>query len=687
MKYIYLGVLLLLQLNLGAQSKFNDTEYFLIDSLETIRLSQNDSLVLVTSMEAYHNSKHDTIRLKVLEDLIDNCWNEEVWPRYNAFLLDLAQKLAAQYSPNSREYQKCIYYKGIAYGNRGYFYDEDGDYINAKKEYLTALDIFTEIDNIQGQGKIYNALAGISENLGDIREAIDYYSLALKLAEASKDLSGIANASLNIGSLHLQLGTRKEALNFLQISLDAARENDDFRIIGSVLVSEGKILVLADSLEEAEENCVEALKNFDKAGAKLDALQVHLLMGEIKVIQKDYGGAETEFQHILEIANIYGSLEYIIVANNSLAELKLIEEDYDLAEKYALESYKIAKTLNFYSGIEAASGKLTKIYEEKKYYQKANYFLNEYANTRDSLRMKSFERKIFQESAKYEFEKIAKIKEVEHQNEILRTEVEKKRLGYIVLSALLILLVVVVALMIIYSRMKVIRQQKMELDAAYSELEERKNDEILVSNLKALQSQMNPHFIFNALNSIQTLVLKGDVDNSYSYINKFADLVRQTLMFSERPLISFEEEVGLLENYLTLEKLRFRDNFNYSIKTNQVGNIMVPSMLLQPLLENALKHGLLHKKSDKLLTIDFELDEVLKCTIVDNGIGRKAAEQINKRRNQKHQSFALEALRKRFEFLKRKMNVENIGFHYEDLYEDNHAIGTKVVVIIPFVKQ
>ncbi|MGV6861032.1 MAG: sensor histidine kinase [Putridiphycobacter sp.] len=208
----------------------------------------------------------------------------------------------------------------------------------------------------------------------------------------------------------------------------------------------------------------------------------------------------------------------------------------------------------------------------------------------------------------------------------------------------------------------------------------------LNSKLEALQSQMNPHFIFNSLNSIQTLVLKGDVESSYEYINKFADLMRQTLSFSETQLVPFHEEVDLLNNYLLLEKLRFRDDFNYQIITNDIKEVSVPPMLLQPLIENALKHGLLHKKSDRQLTIEFKLEKDLICTIIDNGVGRKAANEIKKRQNKSHKSYAIESLKERFEYLRQKMNFENIGFTYHDLYEKDLPAGTKVVVIIPFVK-
>jgi len=208
-------------------------------------------------------------------------------------------------------------------------------------------------------------------------------------------------------------------------------------------------------------------------------------------------------------------------------------------------------------------------------------------------------------------------------------------------------------------------------------------NEINTSRLTAIQSQMNPHFIFNALNSIQALVLRGDVDNSYAYINKFSSLVRKTLSYSEKDFIDFESELELIEVYLVLEKLRFEDNFSYTIRRPLDEEFMIPPMLIQPFIENTLVHGLLHKEGGKTLDILFELKEALICTITDNGIGRVAAYEINKRQNSQHESFAIKAIQNRLDILSKRYQ-NPIGFVYEDLYTENgDSLGTKVVITIP----
>ncbi len=207
-------------------------------------------------------------------------------------------------------------------------------------------------------------------------------------------------------------------------------------------------------------------------------------------------------------------------------------------------------------------------------------------------------------------------------------------------------------------------------------------NELNASKLAAIQSQMNPHFIFNSLNSIQDLVLKGDVENSYSYITTFSDLVRRTLSYSEKDFIEFEQEVKLLELYLSLEKLRFKRNFNFTIDIGNAEDIMIPPMLIQPFIENSLAHGLLHKEGEKNLKISFELKDMLICRIEDNGIGREKARAIKQRQNTKHESFSGKAIGKRLEILSDVFEGD-FGYVYEDLFAGTEAIGTRVVLTIP----
>lgn len=212
--------------------------------------------------------------------------------------------------------------------------------------------------------------------------------------------------------------------------------------------------------------------------------------------------------------------------------------------------------------------------------------------------------------------------------------------------------------------------------------------ELSESQLKALRSQMNPHFIFNSLNAIQDLVLQQDIDSSYDYIVLFSELVRSTLNYSNRDFIPIDKEIEFLEIYLSLEKLRFKDELQYEIVNRCTTWVEVPSLLVQPFIENALLHGLLHKKGIKKLSIVFDfIDNNLTCTITDNGIGRKKSEEIKTRKGGQHLSFALNAMEKRMRILSQQLSSSDVGYQIIDLYnpDDNEPSGTKVIIKLPFL--
>ena len=207
------------------------------------------------------------------------------------------------------------------------------------------------------------------------------------------------------------------------------------------------------------------------------------------------------------------------------------------------------------------------------------------------------------------------------------------------------------------------------------------------SKLKAIKSQMNPHFFYNALNTIQSFILSNDKKQAVSYLSKFSNLTRTILEMTEKETISIAEEVKTLSLYLDIEKARFEEDFNYHILVdNEIDaeNIKIPTMLLQPYVENAVKHGLLHKQGEKAVTIHFQKEtEHIKISIDDNGIGRQKSTELNAIKNKNHNSFATEAMQNRVNLLN-QYNQKNISIQYIDKTNlNNQPTGTSVVFEIP----
>lgn len=210
--------------------------------------------------------------------------------------------------------------------------------------------------------------------------------------------------------------------------------------------------------------------------------------------------------------------------------------------------------------------------------------------------------------------------------------------------------------------------------------------EVYKSKIAAIRSQMNPHFMFNALNTIQEFIVTNQQEVASEYLADFADLMRKYLNQSRKDIIELHEEIETLDIYLKLENLRFDGHLNYEIKTNLSpgsSDIRIPVMLIQPFVENSIKHGLLHKKGEKKLLIEFSTDNsaVLKCIIEDNGVGRKASALINKGRSIQHKSFSTGANDKRLEIINQNLDRE-IKVDIIDLEEEGKPSGTRVVITI-----
>lgn len=209
------------------------------------------------------------------------------------------------------------------------------------------------------------------------------------------------------------------------------------------------------------------------------------------------------------------------------------------------------------------------------------------------------------------------------------------------------------------------------------------------SVLMAIRSQMNPHFFYNALNTIQSFIITDDKRNATTYLSKFSKLTRTILEMTGKEMVTLQDEVNSLKLYLDLEKVRFNNEFTYSINVTRgldTDVIKIPSMIVQPYIENSIKHGLLHMKGGKILLVDFlKKDDNLCIVIDDNGIGRKKSRELNKIRADKHKPFATEANMKRIEILNQGNN--NIGVVYTDKVDAfGQSNGTIVTITIPLIK-
>ncbi len=208
------------------------------------------------------------------------------------------------------------------------------------------------------------------------------------------------------------------------------------------------------------------------------------------------------------------------------------------------------------------------------------------------------------------------------------------------------------------------------------------NAQVRELELTAIRAQMNPHFLYNALNSIQNLLLKNQTDEAHSYLSRFASLIRSVLKHSSKEEISLHEELEMIKEYVHLEQLRFDFYFDLIIEEKlDLYSVFIPPLLLQPLVENAILHGLTHKKSDRKLSISIKTVEMnISLQIRDNGVGRNSNLSTGSDSTGKGLKFSEE----RLDLLSNKYG-EKYSISITDLYNGgDQAIGTLVEIMLPY---
>jgi hypothetical protein len=200
--------------------------------------------------------------------------------------------------------------------------------------------------------------------------------------------------------------------------------------------------------------------------------------------------------------------------------------------------------------------------------------------------------------------------------------------------------------------------------------------------MQALRAQMNPHFIFNCLSSINRYIIKNQTEDASDYLTRFSRLIRMVLINSQKSVITLEDELVMLRLYLDMERLRFKNSFDYNItftNTIEPATIFVPPLLLQPFCENAIWHGLMHKDGPGKLevTLNFK-SEMLTCTISDNGVGRAKAAAYKNQTAEKQKSLGLQITKERLALFN-KQKQDEVCFEMKDVINENGFVeGTQV---------
>ena len=300
------------------------------------------------------------------------------------------------------------------------------------------------------------------------------------------------------------------------------------------------------------------------------------------------------------------------------------------------------------------------------------------------LVVKLYNRKLIKEKIKLEKIVTQRTSEINQKNEILQSQKEEilnQRDNLDDLNKLLAL------------QKEKIAGQRDEIEKELKETlvkSETLKKESFKFQLKSIANQMNPHFMFNTLNAVKYFILQNDIETSDKYLGKFSKLMRLTLYNSLQNAVPIEDEIEALSLYLDLEKLRSREKFNYSIKIDEALDTKyhrIPSMLIQPFIENSLLHGIYNKKGKGEIKLELKKKKnIIHCIIEDNGIGITKAGELKKKKLKTHVSVGTSLIQQRLKLIS-ELYKNNFYFKYSDIIDKNKKLtGTKVDIELPIIE-
>jgi tetratricopeptide (TPR) repeat protein len=405
-------------------------------------------------------------------------------------------------------------------------------------------------------------------------------------------------------------------------------------------------------------------------------------MGDLYVALKQYDTAILYLNNALQVSKKANGRNQVMWSLLSLGKAYKGKGDVQKAIKTGQELLQLATETGARQYIRDAHLLLHEIFEELQYNEKAFFHLKHYMVLKDSIDTDLSEQKLAFYKIKSEKEKDqARInvltKEKELQLQQLTQDAFTKKALLACIFFILLISVFVFRNVMLKRRNEKLRNQKEQIDSLHKTTE---------LEMRALRAQMNPHFIFNCLNSINRFILKNNTDEASDYLTKFSRLIRMVLNLSQKSFILLAEELECLKLYIQLEQMRFKNAFYYHICCDEaidMEEVLIPPLLLQPFVENAIWHGLMHKEDNGILSIAIiKNDNHLICTIKDNGIGRKTAALLN---NEKltQKSLGLQITKERLKLLEDDHH-NKASFEVIDIENENgEATGTEVIITIP----
>ncbi|CAN5697412.1 hypothetical protein BH11BAC1_BH11BAC1_04280 [soil metagenome] len=526
-------------------------------------------------------------------------------------------------------------------GNLATIYLKTGEYAEALEYFLQINSIFEKLSLKSKSAMTIGNIAIVYFRLKDFNKSIEYSNRSLKLSEDANDEMGVYRACTNLGICYKELKQFNQALTNLYKALNIVKTNNDYLETARCMSN------IASTYQEM---------NDDKKALEIafEALKI-----------------DSEYNNVEGIA-----IRYVLIGN-SLLELRRFSE----SEKYFLKALNIGDSIGNVDTRLLAIKNLRVVYEQQEKYKKALEYYQKEKIIEDSLFSQDKTAKITRLEEKYKYDKKESVAKTEQEKKDVaqNAEIEKQKLlrnsiaggaGIILLSLLLSFF--------FYKRKRDAEQKQKETSLSL---------QVSETEMKALRSQMNPHFIFNALQSIQTFLLNNKSEDANTYLLKFSKLMRAVLENSQHSEVPLKEDMKALELYMQLESIRLPHPFTYQFHIDEsvdVEETTIPPLILQPFVENSIWHGLQYKPESGHIDIFISKnDNALHATVEDNGVGRDMSKKAGHPMLLKKESLGMKLTEERLKILNEIKKIK-AQFKITDLFtKENKPTGTRVELSLP----
>jgi tetratricopeptide (TPR) repeat protein len=533
------------------------------------------------------------------------------------------------------------------------------NYTLTQKYFELSLEIEKEIGNEKNVAKLYSNIAVTYELKGNYEKAIDYYNFALNTFEKLNYEEGCGKIYNNLGVLYQEMGMYNQCISYFDKSLKIKLKNKDFETAASTYNNIGV------SYEEFKINLDSALYYYNKALSIYDSLQIKL---NFAITLQNIAAVYTAQKDISKSIETYYKIEKIFIELNNnqglawtyrnLANAFLSTNDFKNVENYLTKSYKLSAELNDIQTYLEVTKLFADYYFKINKYKLSTEFLYKYIKLNDSIKGIENQKNIDELNKKYETNLLEyKINDLNNENQLKNERLKKNNVFIVFLIVMLLLIIIVFAILRL--------------------LKKNKNERIKIElEQRILRLQMNPHFISNVLVSAQNFILENKALEAADYLSDFSTLMRDSIKATSNEYISLYEEILILEKYLKVQQQRLQHLFDFQINISpeiETEFIKFPPMLLQPFVENSIKHGFknIDYKGEININIYTE-NKNIKTEIIDNGVG------FLPNTDSKHTSYSLEITKQRLKNITKKTKkFTNISI------TNNKNIGTKVEIILP----